>query len=58
MQAATVTTAPHRAGAADLHDPIYQSFMLLRIAFTVAPILFGLDKFVNVLSTGRSYLAR
>jgi len=24
--------------------------MLLRIAFTVAPILFGLDKFVNVLA--------
>src|SRR6476469_613655 len=57
MQAATVTTAPHRAGAADLHDPIYQSFMLLRIGFTVAPILFGLDKFFNVLVDWTQYLA-
>jgi hypothetical protein len=31
-------------------DPVAQSFMLLRIAFTVAPILFGLDKFANVLT--------
>jgi uncharacterized membrane protein YphA (DoxX/SURF4 family) len=27
-----------------------QAFLLLRIAFTVAPILFGLDKFANVLT--------
>jgi hypothetical protein len=31
-------------------DPVAQSFMLLRIAFTVAPILFGLDKFAGVLT--------
>src|SRR6187551_1800687 len=31
-------------------DPAAQSFLLLRIAFTVAPILFGLDKFANVLT--------
>ena len=31
-------------------DPVAQSFMLLRIAFTVAPILFGIDKFANVLT--------
>src|SRR3954467_7754460 len=30
--------------------PVAQSFMLLRIAFTVAPILFGIDKFANVLT--------
>src|SRR3954462_2871461 len=30
-------------------DPATQAFVLLRIAFTVAPILFGLDKFANVL---------
>jgi hypothetical protein len=28
----------------------YQAFLLLRIAFTVAPILFGLDKFAGVLT--------
>ena len=31
-------------------DPAAQAFMLLRIAFTVAPILFGLDKFAGVLT--------
>ena len=31
-------------------DPGVQAFMLLRIAFTVAPILFGLDKFAEVLT--------
>ena len=31
-------------------DPVAQAFLLLRIAFTVAPILFGLDKFAEVLT--------
>jgi hypothetical protein len=31
-------------------DPAAQAFLLMRIAFTVAPILFGLDKFANVLT--------
>ena len=31
-------------------DPTAQAFMLLRITFTVAPILFGIDKFANVLT--------
>jgi hypothetical protein len=31
-------------------DPAAQAYMLLRIAFTVAPILFGLDKFAGVLT--------
>src|SRR5215208_1341676 len=31
-------------------DPAAQAFMILRIAFTVAPILFGLDKFAEVLT--------
>jgi uncharacterized membrane protein YphA (DoxX/SURF4 family) len=31
-------------------DPAAQAFTLLRIAFAVAPILFGLDKFANVLT--------
>src|SRR5918997_1699802 len=30
-------------------DPAAQAFTLLRIAFTVAPILFGLDKFAEVM---------
>jgi len=31
-------------------DPAAQALLLLRIAFTVAPILFGLDKFAGVLT--------
>jgi len=38
-------------------DPAYQAFTLLRIAFTVAPILFGLDKFFNVMVDWEGYLA-
>jgi uncharacterized membrane protein YphA (DoxX/SURF4 family) len=38
-------------------DPAFQAFFLLRIAFTVAPILFGLDKFFNVMVDWEGYLA-
>jgi uncharacterized membrane protein YphA (DoxX/SURF4 family) len=38
-------------------DPGYQAFWLLRIGFTVAPILFGADKFANVLVNWEKYLA-
>jgi hypothetical protein len=31
-------------------DPAAQAFTLLRITFTIAPILFGIDKFANVLT--------
>src|SRR3954452_19954876 len=45
----TLTTPlPRAAGLRD--DPVAQATLLLRIAFTVAPILFGLDKFANVLT--------
>jgi uncharacterized membrane protein YphA (DoxX/SURF4 family) len=38
-------------GAATLRrDPVAQAFLLLRIAFFVAPVVFGLDKFANVLT--------
>jgi hypothetical protein len=39
------------------HDAAYQGYLLLRTAFTVAPILFGLDKFANVLVDWPQYLA-
>ena len=38
-------------------DPAAQALLLLRITFTVAPILFGLDKFANVLTDWTHYLA-
>jgi hypothetical protein len=40
-----------------LRDPSYQAFLLLRTVFTVAPILFGLDKFTNVMTDWTMYLA-
>jgi hypothetical protein len=38
-------------------DAGYQAFLMLRLAFTVAPIAFGLDKFFNVLVDWPLYLA-
>jgi hypothetical protein len=38
-------------------DPGYQAFLLLRSAFTVAPVVFGLDKFTNLLTDWPAYLA-
>ena len=38
-------------------DPGYQVFLMLRAAFTVAPILFGLDKFFNWTVDWTQYLA-
>ncbi|HEY7075758.1 MAG TPA: DoxX family membrane protein [Solirubrobacteraceae bacterium] len=35
----------------------YQAYLMLRLAFTVAPIAFGLDKFFNVLTDWPHYLA-
>jgi uncharacterized membrane protein YphA (DoxX/SURF4 family) len=42
---------------ADWHDPRYQAFAIMRLAFTVAPIAFGLDKFFNVMVDWPTYLA-
>jgi uncharacterized membrane protein YphA (DoxX/SURF4 family) len=46
-----------RTAKAKRHDPAYQAFLLLRAAFTVAPIVFGLDKFFNLLTNWPGYLA-
>jgi hypothetical protein len=48
--AATLQPVPVPASDVLRRDPAAQAFMLLRIAFTVAPILFGLDKFAGVLT--------
>jgi uncharacterized membrane protein YphA (DoxX/SURF4 family) len=42
---------------ADWRDARYQAFALMRLAFTVAPIAFGLDKFFNVMVHWPKYLA-
>lgn len=38
-------------------NPTYQAYLLLRVGFTVAPILFGLDKFFNWTVDWTNYLA-
>jgi uncharacterized membrane protein YphA (DoxX/SURF4 family) len=53
---ATEASRTH-AGGALRTDPAYQAFLLLRTVFTVAPVLFGLDKFANLLTEWPGYLA-
>lgn len=46
------------AQAADpRHDGARQAFLLLRTVFTIAPIAFGLDKFLGLLTNWDAYLA-
>src|SRR4051812_1087298 len=45
------------AAPSDWRDARFQAFALLRLAFTVAPIAFGLDKFFNVMVHWPNYLA-
>ncbi|WP_308465881.1 DoxX family membrane protein [Rathayibacter soli] len=56
-----VTTTPH-ATENRWHllldaDPARQAFLLLRTVFTIAPIVFGIDKFFNILTFWPHYLA-
>lgn len=60
----SVSTAPSAARAVQSpasqrlkDDPTFQAFWLLRIGFTVAPVLFGLDKFFHVMTDWDRYLA-
>src|SRR3954454_23407945 len=60
-----VTSAPAQTGAISSAstaerlkvDPTFQAFWLLRVGFTVAPILFGIDKFAHVMTNWDKYLA-
>ena len=54
MKSSTALAAPSPAGAAGAQR---QAFLLLRTVFTVAPIVFGLDKFTNLLTDWTMYLA-
>src|ERR671923_1661892 len=51
------TGVAERAVGTPWRDPRFQAFSLLRTGFTVAPILFGLDKFFNILVDWPKYLA-
>ena len=39
-----------------LNDPAYQAYVLLRLGFVAAPILFGIDKFFNWMIDWPKYL--
>jgi len=54
MEASPTLATPARQLEADRHR---QAFLLLRTVFTVAPVLFGLDKFTNLLTDWTMYLA-
>jgi hypothetical protein len=41
---------------ADVSRPAYQAYQILRLGFTVAPIVAGLDKFLNLLVNWEQYL--
>ena len=45
-----------RADRAQLTDPTFQAFTLLRVGFAAAPILFGLDKFTEWMVDWSTYL--
>jgi hypothetical protein len=51
------TTAAPSTGTSTTPVGARQAFLLLRTAFTVAPILFGLDKFTNLMTDWTGYLA-
>ena len=48
MSTKQVSATP--ALADQLRDPAYSAYLALRTVFTVAPIVFGLDKFFNLLT--------
>ena len=53
-----VRSLPARTRAPRLHrDASYQAYAVLRGAFVVAPVVFGLDKFTNLLTRWDQYLA-
>lgn len=57
METNTPGSAPFVRLTGRAGDPAQQAFLLLRTVFTVAPIAFGLDKFVNLLTDWPGYLS-
>src|SRR5690554_6239093 len=48
--------ATNQQASVFMRDPSWQAFALLRTVFTVAPVVFGLDKFFNLLVDWPVYL--
>jgi len=53
----TTANLGHHTWAAEHSRPAYQGYQILHFAFTVAPILAGLDKFFHLLVNWDMYLA-
>lgn len=57
-QAVHSARANVRADSSDImHNPAYQAYRLLHVAFVVAPLVAGLDKFFHLLVNWDQYLA-
>lgn len=54
MTTATTTQVSH---GEKIRNPSFQAFQILHIGFTVAPLLFGLDKFLNLMVDWTQYVA-
>jgi hypothetical protein len=57
LRRASTTASEGAAARVAGRDAGYDAFQMLRVAFTVAPVAFGLDKFFNVLTDWPRYLA-
>ena len=53
----TIANIDSRAAAAEHSIPSYHAYQILRLGFTAAPILAGIDKFFHVLCNWDQYLA-
>jgi hypothetical protein len=57
MEPIMPTTSTPSNTASRLGNSEHQAFLLLRTVFTIAPIVFGLDKFFEVMTDWDKYLA-
>lgn len=55
--AATLDNVSAHDAAVDTSRPAYQAFQILRIAFTIAPLVAGIDKFFHLLVDWDKYLS-
>ena len=53
----STTRRVERPARDDRSDPTYQAYAVLRAAFVVAPVVFGLDKFTNLRVQWDQFLA-
>ena len=51
-----ITSRTKAETEADVSGPAYEAYQILRVGFTVAPIIAGLDKFFNLLVNWEQYL--